>query len=139
MEIDLGLPAAGDAVQQDGREPTESRGDALHCTCLVRNERMRWCEAGGGGDGLAVKRLARQRLERAQPRRQRRDDRLAKRPLVVGRKKAHQLEPLRGESRRIAAHIDHCFQTIEGERARAFFDHNAGLIASPERHGHAIA
>ena len=49
VEIDLGLPAAGDAVQQDGREPTESRGDALHCTCLVRNERMRWCEAGGGG------------------------------------------------------------------------------------------
>jgi DNA polymerase III gamma/tau subunit len=54
--------------------------------------------------GDLLQHLLRQRLRRAQARRQRADHGFAERPLVIGGKKPHQLEPVGRQARRVVAH-----------------------------------
>ena len=140
LQIDLGLAAAGDAVQEHRRERAELGGDRLGDARLLPGELMQRHEVARARLVAERERLARQRLHGAQPRRQRRDDGLAERTLVIRGEKAHQLEPVRGQPRRVAAHIDDRFQARKRYIARDVrFDHHAGMVAAPELHGHAIA
>ena len=54
----------------------------------------------------ALQRLSRQRLGRAQPRRQRSDHGFAERALVIAGKEAHQRDPVRRKRRRVVAQRD---------------------------------
>ncbi len=140
MEIDLGLAASGDAVQEHRREAAEVRCDGVYRAGLVGGQLMNPHKPRRARLRLASERLARQRLERTQARWQRGDDGFAERTLVVRRKEVHQLEPLAREARRVAAHIDDGLESIESELARGFrLDHHAGLIAVTERHRDAVA
>ena len=127
-------------MQQQRREAADLRRDRLHGSLLLRRQGMRRLELRRARLAGRLECFARQRLHRAQPRRQRRHYRLAERALVVARKKAHQFQPVGRQARRIAAHIEDRFQAIERDIAcDVRFDDDAGLASVAERHGDAVA
>jgi hypothetical protein len=140
VEVDLGLAAAGHAVKEERLEAAERSLGRFKNPPLRLGERMggeeaRGCFAAGSGE-----RFARQRLHRSQARRQRADDGFAERPLVVAGKKAHQLEPIRRQRRRVLAHGADSFHAADREIGlRVRVDDDAELRARAERNDDAIA
>jgi hypothetical protein len=101
----------------------------------VRGDEAGAAPGCGGRNGLA-----RERFHRAQTRRQRTDDRLAERAVVVARQKAHQFQPLRRQARRIVAQRDDSFHPACRQLARDIaFDDDADSLPRAERHHNAIA
>ena len=141
-QVDLGLAAAGDAMQQEGPERAERRADPRDGLRLRRVRRrarheLRRRAAGRLRCGLF---LFRQRLERAQARRQRARHGLAERPLVVGGEETHQFQPAARQARRIFQQSRHRFQPRARHRAAVRdFHHDADAFARTKRHHHAIA
>src|SRR6267378_537666 len=103
VQVHLGLSAAGHAVQQERAEAVERARHSIEGARLSRVERMVRHEACRPRRRSGLKRFARQRLHRAQARRQRADHGLAERALVIAGEKAHQLDPVRGQARCIVA------------------------------------
>jgi len=140
VEVHLGLAAARHAVQEKGLEAAERLGDAPLHADLRRRRRMALDEARRGSGRGPLQDFLRQRLGRAQARRQRADHRLAERPLVVRGKEAHQLEPVGGQARRVIAHCGNRFQFLSRHIARHIgIDHDVDALTCAERNHHAIA
>ena len=142
LQVNLGLAAAGDAVQQKRPEraergPDPADGLRLRRVWLVfRHEPVCLAARGNAGGFLAF----RQGLDAAEPRRQRAGHGLAERPLVVRGQETHLLEPIRGKRRRVGEHARDRFQPRSRNRACAGdFDHDADPFARAERDRDAVA
>ena len=83
VQVHLGLSAAGHPVQQERAEAANHARHPIQGARLSRVERMVRNEARRRRRRGALERFARQRLHRAQARRQRADHRLAERALVI--------------------------------------------------------
>ena len=83
VQVHLGLAAAGYTVQQERAEAASRARHPIQGARLSRVEQMVRHEACRPRRGSGLKRLARQRLHRAQARRQRADHGLAERALVI--------------------------------------------------------
>jgi hypothetical protein len=128
-------------VKQERRKRAERSADA-HDRFDLGGRRLvtRYEARRRGWRNGRLAHLFRQRPERAQPRRQRADHRFAERALVVGGEKAHQLEPLHRQARRVLEHARHALELAGVDLAAiAFFDHQADARACAERHYDAIA
>jgi hypothetical protein len=120
--------------------PVTPCSDALLHASLRRRRGMALDEARRRGGRGALQDLFRQRLSRAQARRQCADHRFAERALVVRRQEAHQLDPVLGQARRIIAHRGNRFQFLRRHIARHIcVDHDADALSRAERNHHAIA
>ena len=140
-QVDLGLAAARDAVEEERLEAPERAANAFDGLQLVRGRRVAGDETGRGRlRRCGLEDLLRQRLERLQPGRQGADHRLAERALVVRSEETHEFEPLRRQARRVLEHARHRLEFFRRNRtARALFDHHADAIARAERHDDAVA
>jgi hypothetical protein len=136
VQVDLGLAAAGHALQEDRVEaltPGEHGGDRIGLFRRGRHVgheiRHAWRGLGGGRQAPPA--------HLPQPRRQACRDHLAQRPLVVGRTKFEQLELGRADRRHVVDHRFDLAQALRGDVARVRpAHHDPDLAAASKRHDH---
>jgi hypothetical protein len=140
VQVDLGLAAARDAMQQPGAEAAKAGGDGLRGAGLIRCRGVARRKTRGAEPVRLRQSFLRQRSHRAQARRQRSDDGLAERPLVVAGEEAHQLEPIARQAWRVVAERCDTLDSLRRKLARSiYFDHDADFLTRAERYDDAIA
>ncbi len=139
MQVDLGLAAAGDAVQQVRRKAL-GVGDGVGGLALLRIQRRRGARRLGGRCRLLFRQFLQRplqghRLGRAQVFRQAGQHHLAQRPLIILGGKSAQRQPGRRQRRQFGAQRQHAFQLVRRQCGSVLEgDDHAHRFAAAERH-----
>ncbi len=132
-QVDLGLPAARNALQEDGMEGAEPFEDRVQGALLLRSERQRVLR--GGLPGRRDDRVDGPPANLAKACWQGRADHFAQGPQVIPRAEFEQLELRSGQGRHVRDHALHGFQAGRGNgAARRDADHHTHLPGASEGH-----